>query len=334
MNRLRRVGQVWPLLLACLLLWTVPAQRAQAQPVSCVVTGKSAALNFGDLDLPGVGSSDTSGQVLDYSCTNTGGGQTRYATLCLNIVNANPPVMLNGTNALPFQLYQDYARTTVWGASGGASPPYMLKLSMAPKGNAGDNVSGILTVYGRLNLNQTGLPPGLYMTSLNTSSTYATSNGSQPADCTGGGSAGAFPFTVSANVINSCMVSASPLDFGTQDTTATNISGSSSLSVTCPNLTPYNIGLTPLSNGSTTGAGVMAGTGTNGDKVPYQLKSVSASGPIWGNTATGGASGTVGNGVHGVGSGVAQSIPVFATVPSANYTPDSYVDTVTVTLTY
>ena len=111
--------------------------------------------------------------------------------------------------------------------------------------------------------------------------------------------------------------------------------GTNNLSVTCSKNTPYNIGLTPTNVTSTTGAGQMVGTGTNTDKVPYQLyKTAASAGNEWGNTATGGAIGTVGNGYHGIGSGGAQTIPVFATAPSANFTPDSYTDTVTVNVSY
>ncbi|MGV8803810.1 MAG: Csu type fimbrial protein [Polaromonas sp.] len=106
--------------------------------------------------------------------------------------------------------------------------------------------------------------------------------------------------------------------------------GTSNISVTCSKTTPYNIGLLP-SNTNTAGAGVMAGTSGNTDTVPYQLNSGSATGPVWGNTAT---ATVVGNGVAGVGNGSAQTIPVFATAPSANFTPDSYTDTVTVTVNY
>src|SRR6185312_15041634 len=111
---------------------------------------------------------------------------------------------------------------------------------------------------------------------------------------------------------------------------AVNTSGSNNIAISCTKNVPYYIGLAP-SNGNTAGAGVMSGAGGNTDKVPYQLHSVSAAGPIWGNTAT---SRTVGNGVQGTGTGAAQSIPVFATAPSANFTPDTYSDTVTVHVNY
>lgn len=75
----------------------------------------------------------------------------------------------------------------------------------------------------------------------------------------------------------------------------------------------------------------MSGTGSNTDKVPYQLRAVSVSGNAWGNTATASA---VGNGVAGNGTGTTQSIPVFAVAPSANFIPDNYSDMVTVHVNY
>ncbi|EHM50875.1 spore Coat Protein U domain protein [Yokenella regensburgei ATCC 43003] len=70
---------------------------------------------------------------------------------------------------------------------------------------------------------------------------------------------------------------------------------------------------------------------TNTDKIPYQLNQTSATGPVWGNTATTSA---VGNGVAGTGTGLAQTITVYATVANADFTPDSYADTVTVNVNY
>ena len=88
---------------------------------------------------------------------------------------------------------------------------------------------------------------------------------------------------------------------------------------------------TLASNASLTGAGLMKSTGSGTDKVPYQLRSVSASGLIWGNTAT---TTSAGNGVAGTGNGLQQSLTVYASVPSAEYTPGSYSDTVTVYVNY
>jgi spore coat protein U-like protein len=113
-------------------------------------------------------------------------------------------------------------------------------------------------------------------------------------------------------------------------------SGNSTISVTCSKTTPYFIGLAPsAANGGTNNAtGNMISTtapATNTDKVPYTLYQDAAFGTIWGNTAT---SSAAGNGKGGTGSGSAQSLTVYAQAPSANFTPDSYADTVTVNVNF
>ncbi len=140
-------------------------------------------------------------------------------------------------------------------------------------------------------------------------------------------------FQVLITVAKACSVtagSASNIDFGSVSSSATGLTANSNISVTCSKSTPYNIGLLP-SNNSTTGAGVMSPAVAGPDTVAYQLRSVSATGPVWGSTATPTA---VGNGVAGTGTGTAQTIPVFATVANANVTPGNYADTVTVQVNY
>lgn len=147
-------------------------------------------------------------------------------------------------------------------------------------------------------------------------------------------------FQVQIEIQKSCTVTAgagSDINVGSVASTATNSAGSNTISVTCTKSTPYFIGLAPsaANGGTNSGSGAMASTGGvagNTDKVSYQLRSTAGtSGTVWGNTAT---TSTVGNGVAGTGNGSAQSHTVYATVPSANYTADSYADTVTVTVNY
>lgn len=141
-------------------------------------------------------------------------------------------------------------------------------------------------------------------------------------------------FNVTVTIQKTCNVTAgapSNISMGTVASTATNVLGNSTITVYCSKTTPYYVGLAP-SNGSTTGAGTMAGTGANTDTVAYQLSSTTGpSGTVWGNTATATA---VGNGVSGTGSGANQTLTVYATAPSANFTPDVYTDTVTVNVNY
>jgi Uncharacterized secreted protein len=146
-------------------------------------------------------------------------------------------------------------------------------------------------------------------------------------------------FQVLITILKSCSVTAgasSNINLGSVEANAVNTTGNSVISVNCSKTTPYFIGLSPsaANGGGTSGAGAMSSvlnSATNTDKVPYQLNQTSATGPVWGNTAT---TTTVGNGVAGTGSGIAQTYTVYATAASANFTPDNYADTVTVTVNY
>lgn len=141
-------------------------------------------------------------------------------------------------------------------------------------------------------------------------------------------------FQVSITIQKACTVtagSASNIALGTVPSTATNTLGNNTITVYCSKTTPYFIGLAP-SNANSAGAGALSGTGGNTDTVPYQLSSTAGpSGTIWGNTAT---TSSVGNGVSGTGTGLNQTHTVYVTVPSANYTPDTYTDTVTINVNY
>lgn len=141
-------------------------------------------------------------------------------------------------------------------------------------------------------------------------------------------------FDVTVEITASCSVTAggaSDIDLGSVASTATDLSGSSDITVNCSNTTPYFVGLAP-SSGATDGAGELSPAGSSPDTVPYQLRSASgSSGAIWGDTAT---SSAVGNGVAGTGNGADQTLTVYVTAASANYAPDTYSDTVTVTVNY
>lgn len=146
-------------------------------------------------------------------------------------------------------------------------------------------------------------------------------------------------FQVLMTIQKACTVvagSGSNISLGSVSATAINTSASNSISVNCSKTTPFFIGLEPsaANGGNTTGAGAMSSvtnSATNTDKVPYQLNKTSATGPVWGNTAT---ATSVGNGVAGTGTGQAQTFTVYATAPGANFTPDDYADTVTVNVNY
>jgi spore coat protein U-like protein len=132
-------------------------------------------------------------------------------------------------------------------------------------------------------------------------------------------------FAVTATVQATCLVSATAMAFGNY--TAAVANSSSTVSVTCSNTTPYNLGLSAgLATGATVSARKMTGPGSA--LLGYSLFSDSARTVNWGQTV-----GT--DTVTGTGNGTAQALTVYGDVPAGQYlAPGSYSDTITATVTY
>lgn len=132
-------------------------------------------------------------------------------------------------------------------------------------------------------------------------------------------------FAVTATVQATCLVSATPMAFGTY--TGAIASSSSTVSVTCTNTTPYNVGLSAgLATGATVTTRSMTGPGSA--LLGYSLFSDSARTVNWGQTV-----GT--DTVAGTGNGSAQALTVYAQVAAGQYVaPGAYADTITATVTY
>jgi spore coat protein U-like protein len=122
---------------------------------------------------------------------------------------------------------------------------------------------------------------------------------------------------------------------GVDATAAVGTTGSNTFTVNCSNTTAYNIALQSSNNASTAGVGTLKGAiGGNTDTLTYQLCSDSLScATPWGNNGV--SSVATGNGKAGTGNGAAQTLTVYAKVTGAApalVTPDSYSDTVTVSV--
>jgi spore coat protein U-like protein len=133
------------------------------------------------------------------------------------------------------------------------------------------------------------------------------------------------PFGVSATVQATCLVSATPLAFGTY--TGAVATSTSAVSVTCTNTTTYNVG---LSAGLATGATVTTRqmTGPASALLGYALFSDSSRTINWGQTI-----GT--DTVFGTGNGAAQPITVYGQATAGQFVaPGVYNDTITATVTY
>lgn len=320
------------LLLLGMLL--VHAPSAHAQNVTC--TANMTNLTFGAVD-PQSSQTDA-GATLTYQCRNTS-NQAYTARVCFNIGDGaqgagqtNPRQMLDGSsNILTFQLYQNAARSLVWGSSGFGvfRTPYNLVVTVPRRSTE----TGTTTMYGRVTSGQSSATPGSYQDDfhgIHTNISHSEARNSTPNDCTDY-TEGQFGFNVTASVVNKCTVSATDVSFGAQPASATNIRATGAVTVNCANGTTYNVGLRPSSanGGTNNGTGNMAGAAPgNTDKVPYRLYQDAGYSMPWGNTIGSNALGPK------LGTGNAQNYPVRVEVQSANYTPDNYQDTVTVNVTY
>jgi spore coat protein U-like protein len=132
-------------------------------------------------------------------------------------------------------------------------------------------------------------------------------------------------FGVTATVQATCLVSATALAFGTY--TGALATSTSTVSVTCTNTTPYNVG---LSAGMATGATVTTRqmTGPASALLNYAMFSNSTRTTNWGQTT-----GT--DTVTGTGNGAAQALTVYGQVTAGQFVaPGAYTDTITATVTY
>ena len=137
-------------------------------------------------------------------------------------------------------------------------------------------------------------------------------------------------FQVSVTIQAACTVTTNPLAFGNVTAgTATAVQKTTTVSVTCPNLQAYTVGLLPTNAGGTTnGTGNLKGAANT---IGYQLFQDAAYSVVWGNTNPGNTKG-------GTGSGVAQTINVYGQIPAASLpgtlTAETDIDTVNVTVYY
>lgn len=292
------------------------------------ITFSSAVAPFSGLD------NTAASLIVNYTCVKGLTGLLTGATICFNIGASStgataPRQMSSGTLRLNYQLYQNSGLTTVWGNQDGTSfGPKKVPWDFLNLGN----LTGSFTIYAIIPRGQVTAVPGSYQDVFTTSTASITANINPLITDPSCGSTvvGSFAFTVAATVNKQCNISATrPITLSSVPYTQTNTPGDNIFTMACTNGTAYNIGLTP-SNNNTIGNGVMKSTTsgtTNNDQVPYQLKSQ----PGIGGAAWGSASPNI---VSDVGTGQSVDKRVYVIVPSANYRPDTYADTVTINVTY
>lgn len=134
-------------------------------------------------------------------------------------------------------------------------------------------------------------------------------------------------FDVTMKIVADCTIAAGALDFGQRQGVLTQgVSANSSISVTCTNTTPYNVGLDAGTGAGSSGTTrYLSGTGANASTVRFNLYQSPGAG-LWGNSQ---GSDTMG----GTGNGTLQTLTVYGEIPSqASPAPDTYKSTITATV--
>jgi spore coat protein U-like protein len=140
-------------------------------------------------------------------------------------------------------------------------------------------------------------------------------------------------FNVTMTIVAQCVIrSTALLSFGNSIGVLGGASGTANndaqttVAVQCTNTTPYSIGLDAGANGGTVSTRLMKGSGSA--TVQYKLYQDPSHTVNWGNTATVDTNDQTGN-------GASQSYTIYGRVPpQTTPAPDTYNDTVTVTVTY
>ena len=327
------------LLLCCLvligglgLMW---APSAQAD-VTCQSGIQNGGINFGDVDPSQSAAVDVTATI-SYTCKNTD-KQDQQLTLCFNIGygsagaagDGNRQMAGSGASRLEFQLYRDSARSQIAGSIyEGNLPVPIREVFVVPQKEKGvpGTYNGTVNIYARLPGSHSS-PVGSYNASFTPKLTGNFGNVSCLYNSYDDHISTMSPFTVQATIKPSCSsVTATDLSFGQSTGLLTaNMDGTSVISVTCVNGTPYRVGLNDGTSASGTARRMKLSTGN--DYVTYELYRDNGYSQRWGN-----AQGT--DTVAGTGSGFSQQIAVYGRVPpQVTPTPGSYADTVTVYVYY
>lgn len=321
-----RTALIWLLFLFCL---TATAGMARAQTCSF----SASDIVFGQVDTLSSGATDTTGTI-SVSCSAFLG---LLSSIDIRIhvgegrggANGATRRMTSTTTATPlnFQLYRDAARSDLLGGSYWSYGGQPIRLT-------GASVLTLLTtsgmnvpVYARVPGGQGSVIPGSYgsvfdRNPLDVRVDYTTCN--LLLFCTN--RTASFSFSVLADVVPDCLVTAEDLDFGTTGLLNSAIDATSQIDVTCTANSAFDIGLGYGFYGTGPGDRKMQDTG--GNQIWYGLFRDAARSLSWGELGDGAAQ-------PGTGSGAAQSFTVYGRVPAqATPPPGNYSDTIIVTITY
>lgn len=285
-------------------------------------------MNFGFVNLASGSAVDTTA-TLNVTCSNPL-SLALSVRICPNI-NAGSGGqsggfrrMLQGSNILNYQLYQNAGRTTLWGAVGqpalGSPPPIDMALPLLFNSTS-------RTVYGRIAASQASATRGLYLSSFagaQTSFTYTSYLLLAPSCADVTQNPTQVPFNVTAAVEPTCIVTAQPINFGNHGVLSAAVDATGSIALTCTTNLAYSVALNGgLSNSPPASRKMVLG----GASIIYGLYRDISRTNVWGNAA--------GQIATGTGTGSLQTLTVYGRVPAQTTpAPGNYSDTVVVTVSY
>jgi spore coat protein U-like protein len=143
-------------------------------------------------------------------------------------------------------------------------------------------------------------------------------------------------FTASALVNKNCLVTATPLNFGTYAPTGGALKVNSTINVNCTKGTLFTVALNAGTTSGTSFSQRLLKNGTSGDSdtLQYNLYTSGTYASVWGD-GTAGSQTVSGTGV-GVLTSVAETVygQLVDSVANQNVSPGTYTDTITVTVTF
>ena len=274
-----------------------------------------------------------------FTVTNVAFGSVDVLTGAAYSSSATLTISCTGVSILPTNVYACVTFPTPRAMTGPMSPtlqydllgppPLMTSWSnttaiVIPTSGSilGFNANATVSVPATLLANQQSTPAGSYSQTVNATMNYSTSS------CTSGLIVGtnSSSFQVSANVVKSCNVAATNLNFGTAGILNAAVNGQTEIDVQCSNGTGYSIGL----NGGLTGATdpTQRKMAFGAKTVTYGLYQDAAHASPWGS-----ASST--NEVAATGTSVSQPFQVYGYISiQPTPPPGTYSDTIIVSVTY
>ncbi|WP_322044674.1 spore coat U domain-containing protein [Paraburkholderia sp. J67] len=311
------------LMLGVCLALLFASSGARAQSCSAVVT----PLSFPSVSpIAGVAVAATTNIAV--TCTWPTVSLTPDVLVCLNLGGTSPRALTNGTNSLTYDLYRDSGHTQPWGSVYSGTTPISLTMTKP----SGTTLTTNVTVYGQVSSSQPTVP------TVNNASTIYTQNfgGTTTSinygfylliapTCSSLGTAGTFPFSVSATVINNCNITATNVAFGSAGVLSSALKATGAITTVCTNGDAFKITLNGGASGNV-GARAMQRSG-GGGSVNYQLYLDSGYSSAWGDGT--GSTATQ----AGTGSGTQQVFTVYGQVPAQSTpAPGNYSDTITATI--